>query len=225
MGLDFFMTAPLWLLIGILGAALFLLITVLVIVIATRNVDPAQYSYTNEPDSADDDDDFSLGGSVEDFERFKKYLYKKREFLSPNELSFYSDLLKVGRLLELTVFTKVRLADVIEPITGQDNWMGSFNKIKSKHVDFVLCNSVADPVLVVELDDSSHNREDRIERDHFVDYALKSSGVPVLHVFDSFELADKIRQKLNYTESSPSPSSKLEGSYSDISSTPQFQKV
>jgi len=36
--------------------------------------------------------------------------------------------------------------------------------------------------LAIELDDSSHEREDRQERDIFVDNVLGKAGLPLLHV-------------------------------------------
>jgi very-short-patch-repair endonuclease len=61
--------------------------------------------------------------------------------------------------------------------------MGHQNKINQKHVDFVLCdpNSFT-PLLVIDLDDSSHMRKDRQGRDAFVDAALDAAGLPILHV-------------------------------------------
>jgi hypothetical protein len=38
------------------------------------------------------------------------------------------------------------------------------------------------PLLVVELDDSSHQRIERRNRDLFVDRALAAAGLPILHV-------------------------------------------
>ena len=38
------------------------------------------------------------------------------------------------------------------------------------------------PVLGVELDDSSHDRESRKKRDQFVDDVFKKTGLPILHI-------------------------------------------
>lgn len=53
-----------------------------------------------------------------------------------------------------------------------------FNKIRSKHIDFLLCDkeSMA-PLYAIELDDISHEKESRIERDLFVDSALEAAGL------------------------------------------------
>jgi hypothetical protein len=57
------------------------------------------------------------------------------------------------------------------------------NRIDRKHVDFVICDALTmRPVLGVELDDASHQRRDRVERDAFVDGLFSAAGLPLLHV-------------------------------------------
>lgn len=57
------------------------------------------------------------------------------------------------------------------------------NKINAKHVDFLLIQkSDGKPVLGIELDDKSHEEEDRAARDAFVDTVFASAGLPILHV-------------------------------------------
>jgi hypothetical protein len=80
---------------------------------------------------------------------------------------------------------KVRLADVIRPEKGMDRraYTGAFNRISRKHLDFVLCNPATLAIrAAVELDDDSHQRADRKERDRFLESALESAGIP-LHRF------------------------------------------
>jgi hypothetical protein len=56
------------------------------------------------------------------------------------------------------------------------------NKIDRKSVDFVLFKEYYfNPLLIIELDDSSHQKIDRIERDHFVDLALLKANLPIIH--------------------------------------------
>ena len=42
---------------------------------------------------------------------------------------------------------------------------GAFNKIKSKRCDYLVCDDKFNPLCIVELDDSSHNKKKDIERD------------------------------------------------------------
>jgi hypothetical protein len=74
-------------------------------------------------------------------------------------------------------------------------------------LDFVLVDSASyAPRLVVELDDASHNREDRRERDAFVDDVLAAVGIPIVHVrwrprFDTCVLAEHIAGRLGIAPS------------------------
>ena len=97
---------------------------------------------------------------------------------------FHHVLEEVVDLKRYRINGKTRLADLIEvdsaPRTSE--WHSDFNRIKSKHVDFVLYEKAGSRLVgVIELDDSSHQLADRQRRDRFVDEALKQAGIPILH--------------------------------------------
>ena len=107
---------------------------------------------------------------------------KNSSLLSPAERSFYGVLARAvdGRY---PIFAKVRLGDLLTISPGTPQFWRYRNRIDRKHVDFVLC--AADdltPVLAIELDDTSHERRSRRERDAFVDRALTAADVPILRV-------------------------------------------
>ncbi len=108
--------------------------------------------------------------------------YTKAQFLSEAEKHFMEALGNaVGK--DYCVFAKVRLADVIRPKANRADgkaWGAAFARIKSKHLDYLLCDpSTLDAVCGVELDDKSHARADRTERDGFLELAMKGAGVPL----------------------------------------------
>ena len=104
---------------------------------------------------------------------------------------------------ELEVFAKVRLLDLVYLPKGTENRQSHTNRVMSKHVDFLLCERQnVSPLLVIESDDYSHERDDRAERDAFVDEALGTAGLPILHItakhsYIPKELAEAIQQKLS----------------------------
>ena len=104
------------------------------------------------------------------------------DFLSPAESSFYRVLLLAcGE--HYRVFPKVNLADILFVKKGVEKRQSHRNRISTRHADFLLCNAqTLRPALAIELDDSSHNRADRKERDAFVDQVFKAAGLPLLHV-------------------------------------------
>lgn len=131
--------------------------------------------------------------------RKSRYRYQAREsFFSRNELKFYKELKKSAPAFHYVIFSKVRLADIIEPKKHDSTWQAHFNKICSKHVDFVLFDEkINAPKLVIELDDRSHDRADRQKRDFFVDKAFHQSGIPILHTRSSDRLKEQIQKALS----------------------------
>jgi hypothetical protein len=130
------------------------------------------------------------------------------DFLTNAEGSFYR-VLKVAAGDELMICPKVRLADIFA--SNHAEYYHWFNKIAKKHVDFLLCNTTTlRPVLGVELDDASHLRRDRVERDRFVEQVFKGTGLPLLRVpvrrsYDSTQLGVQIRQAILTRVAPPAP--------------------
>ena len=108
--------------------------------------------------------------------------YKPRYLLSLNEKSQYNYLKTITDKHNLTLFIKMRLADIIEPVNKKD--YSAFNRIKSKHVDFVVCSSNLKIVTVIEIDDNSHKKSNRIDRDSFVDTILNNCGIHSIHSYN-----------------------------------------
>ena len=104
--------------------------------------------------------------------------------LSPAERSFFG-VLQQALQGEFTPVAKVRLVDILQVQRGlsAQRRAAAFNRVSSKHADFVICASDTFRVIgVIELDDKSHRGESRQRRDQFLDAALAAAGIPVLHV-------------------------------------------
>jgi ssDNA-binding Zn-finger/Zn-ribbon topoisomerase 1 len=83
----------------------------------------------------------------------------------------------------LEIFAKVRVADVLQPVQELDPkaWRAAFNRITGKHLDFVLCDRESGRLLcAIELNDRSHERVDRRERDALIASACAGAGFPLL---------------------------------------------
>ncbi|HUE76072.1 MAG TPA: DUF2726 domain-containing protein [Chloroflexota bacterium] len=129
--------------------------------------------------------------------------YRKVEsLLTPAERAFYAVLLRAAESERRQVFAKVRLADLFWLPGDVADRLIHQNRINQKHVDFVLCDArQLAPLLAIELDDSSHQRSDRRQRDRFVNEACAVAGLPMLRVpvqsrYDERELAALIRQTI-----------------------------
>lgn len=107
--------------------------------------------------------------------------YQARPLVSPAERSFFRVLDRaVGD--RVLILVKVRLGDVLaaRPGLSRGARAGAWNRIRRKHVDFVLCSRTNLAVLAaVELDDASHEAPARRDRDAVVDRALGAAGIPV----------------------------------------------
>ncbi len=119
--------------------------------------------------------------------------YHKKTILTKNEYYFYKRLKPIAEKYGLQILTKIRLADLIEVNQGMTrrDWNIYFSKIKSKHIDFAIADDMK-IVLIIELDDNSHQRQDRLIRDMFVDDALRICGYYILHTYGNTEMIDKV---------------------------------
>jgi hypothetical protein len=104
------------------------------------------------------------------------------QLVTKTELRFYKSLSKAVQD-DWEIFAMVRIADLLRVETGNKNRRKWLNKILAKHIDFVLCDPGSlEPIVCIELDDPSHNRPERIERDVFVNSAFESAGLPLLRI-------------------------------------------
>lgn len=120
--------------------------------------------------------------------------YQKRWLFSLNEKDAYRKLKTICDEKGLTLFAKIRLLDLVEPVPGIQKYKTYLYKIQAKHVDFVICNSQLIVKYIIELDDSSHDTKKRKERDKLVDEIVKSVGYKIFHVR---AISDEIKELLN----------------------------
>jgi len=83
---------------------------------------------------------------------------------------------------ELHLCPQVRLADIVNVESADRSaWRSAFNRIACKSVDFVVMDLLTGtPIMVIELDDRSHSRSDRRERDALVDRVLCEASIPLV---------------------------------------------
>lgn len=138
---------------------------------------------------------FALLKGIDRFHASKKestryHFAKKPKVMTNAEERFFEKLTKVigDRFI---IIPQAHLSTFIEhKIVGQ-NWKAAFSTINGKSVDFLLVEkSTLSPVAAIELDDWSHEREDRILRDEKVDTILKEIGIPLVR-FDSPEISEQ----------------------------------
>ncbi len=106
--------------------------------------------------------------------------YQRRSvLLSPAEINFLRSLHAAVRE-DWLVFSKVRLADVIQVRAKTRKSQTWQSRIQGKHLDFVLCDyETLEVKLAIELDKPLQPRSGR---DRFVYVALTAAGLPLLRV-------------------------------------------
>jgi very-short-patch-repair endonuclease len=132
-------------------------------------------------------------------EKYKyEYKYERKNcFLTPFEHEFF-EVLMVAAGDSYYVFPQLHLSTIVEHRVVGQNWDSAFYNVNQKSVDFVLCDKkTLSPMLAIELDDSTHERPDRVERDVEVEHILIGVGLPLLRIkissnYDSNKLAQKI---------------------------------
>jgi hypothetical protein len=103
------------------------------------------------------------------------------DFLSAAEYSFLRVLAHAlsGRA---AICPKVNLADIFF-VARSPQRQRYHSMIDRKHVDFLLCDlTTMRPLCGIELDDSSHQREDRQRRDEFVNRVFAAAGLPLVRI-------------------------------------------
>jgi hypothetical protein len=81
------------------------------------------------------------------------------------------------------IFPQVHLSSILDGDIWGQSWKGALSTIDRKSVDYVICNKgYRTPVLAIELDDSSHDSENRQQRDANVEHMLEKAGMPLLRL-------------------------------------------
>lgn len=113
-------------------------------------------------------------------------IYKPRIYLiTKNELNFYKVLQEIAKEMNLIVFAQVSLYNILTTKKDLDykTRENYFRKIASKSIDFVLVDPKDCRIkLCIELDDSTHNRQDRIARDNFINQLFKELKIDLLRI-------------------------------------------
>lgn len=109
------------------------------------------------------------------------YPYEKKMLLTRTEYKFYLALKKKCDDRNLLICPKVRMEDFLS-VTDKQNLFKYRGYIKSRHIDFLICNSKLYLLAGLELDDPSHQRERAKQIDDFKDNVFKAIGLPLYRI-------------------------------------------
>lgn len=114
-------------------------------------------------------------------ERINYYPYKKKMLLTKTEYAFYNILKMKCDKKNLLICPKIRMEDFLE-VTDKQNKLKYRGYIKSRHIDFMLCDSKLNLLAGIELDDKSHNEKEAAAIDHFKDRVFQTINMPLFRV-------------------------------------------
>lgn len=123
-----------------------------------------------------------------------KNLYNKKEYLlTQPELKFFKLIKNITEKNNLNIFSQVALYEIVTSKNIKD-----FNKIKSKTIDFVITDVNSKIKLCIELDDTTHIRENRQQRDKFLEELfeqlnIKLIRIPVQSYYNLKDIEEKIK--------------------------------
>lgn len=128
-------------------------------------------------------------------------IYRPKRYVTTlTELKFYTILFEIAKELDLILFSQVSLYNIVE--TKYNN-QSAFNKIRSKAIDFVLVDKNTCRIkLCIELDDYTHNKTNRIERDKFVNKLFEDLEIDLIRIkasnyYNKEELKKKIEENIH----------------------------
>jgi hypothetical protein len=125
--------------------------------------------------------------------------YKAKDyFFSRSEQEFYNILNSHLDAHRYTIFPKVRMGDFIETTNHGTERFGSWNRIKSRHVDFLIWDLVGRKIaFAIELDGNSHNGQKAQETDSFKDDVYETINLELIRVRVGSDFVTEITEILS----------------------------
>lgn len=118
--------------------------------------------------------------------------YVKKNLLTKTEYAFWKKLQEALTPHGYLICPKVRMEDFLGITNAKGKEYSRFRGyIKSRHVDFIICDGDLHILAGLELDDSSHDKKEAKETDEFKDGVFETIGIPLYRVKVSEKQYDK----------------------------------
>lgn len=111
----------------------------------------------------------------------KKYPYEKRMLLTKTEYAFYKILKTECDRRDYLICPKVRMEDFLY-VNCEREKAKYRGYIKSRHIDFIICDSELYMLCGIELDDPSHDSKEAQKIDRFKDDVFETIEVPLYRI-------------------------------------------
>lgn len=111
------------------------------------------------------------------------YQYTKKPYLLRKDENDFLKILEQILSNRYYIFPQVHISSIVEHKIKGQSFKGALSHIDRKSIDYLVCDKqYISPILGIELDGSSHDREDRIERDIEVERIFKDIDLPLLRI-------------------------------------------
>lgn len=135
-----------------------------------------------------------LGQNESAVKEIKFPYLKKKYFFSQSEQELFRILTESLDASRYAIFPKVRLGDFIEVDLPKGERMPYWNRIKSRHVDFLIWDIEQRTILAgIELDGISHNGTKAIEADDFKNKLYETVGIKLVRIRVGTNFTDEVK--------------------------------
>lgn len=144
---------------------------------------------------------------------FANLPYKYRPLLTDTEFQFYRYLRAVCGPYNILVCPKVRLEDILQITTTNKHIVNQYRGyIKSRHIDFMLCDINMKVICGIELDDASHWSKKAYYADSLKNAIYNTIGIKLFRVKTQEDYRTRVKEIMMYAipkarEAAPAKSS------------------
>lgn len=115
-----------------------------------------------------------------------KYEFSRKQFVMTRAENEFYQALQQALGTSYMIYPQAHLDMFLDHKIKGQSWAAALSVIQRKSVDFLICNrTYYNPLIAVELDDTSHNRPDRQARDAKIDAICKAADMPLVHIKQS----------------------------------------
>lgn len=119
--------------------------------------------------------------------------YAKKELMNNSEKAMYDVLKSFTEEKGYIIFAKVRLEDLVSVNVKEYKEIQRYRGyIKSRHVDFVICDSKKNVLMALEVDGKSHNSKNAQEIDQFKNRVFETIGIPLHRIAVGTNYAEQL---------------------------------
>lgn len=110
-----------------------------------------------------------------------EYPYKQKYLLTKTEYKFFIELKEICAQYNYIICPKVRLEDFID-VTNKEKSYKYRGYIKSRHIDFLICDNNLHILKAIELDDYTHNTDKSKKTDEFKNKLFETIGIKLYRI-------------------------------------------